>query len=291
MLDIIGVIVALIGTAYSSYTDIKTGEVSDRLSHTMIGIGVILVAFSYPLYTALWILALGTIVFVLGFIFYIFGQMGGGDVKLFTAITLLVPYYPQSILQFVSSLGITPLASPYPFIIPVFILSGIFFMLIIPLFYLRKLFAKSKKIKDFRKKVINGLIYCAILAPIIYMWLSISKFITLLFVPMFFALMIIPFKNDIVALFFARKKRIADLNDDDVLALECMDKKTIDRLWLWRKTFTGIELKKIKERAKKYKISTVLVCEDLPKYVPYIFLSLVLNLIVGDVFHYLLLLG
>jgi prepilin signal peptidase PulO-like enzyme (type II secretory pathway) len=32
----------------------------------------------------------------------------------------------------------------------------------------------------------------------------------------------------------------------------------------------------------------VMVCEDLPKYVPYIFASLVINLLVGDIFIYLL---
>jgi hypothetical protein len=164
-------------------------------------------------------------------------------------------------------------------------------MLFIPLIYLRKLSAKRKKIKDFRRKVITGLVYCAILSPILMIWFMKSIPIALVFVPMFFALMIIPFKDDIVVLFFARKKKIAYLNDDDVLALESMSKTTIAKLGLWRKTFTLIELKKIKERARKYKITTVMVCEDLPKYVPYIFASLVLNLLFGDVFIYLLTLG
>jgi Flp pilus assembly protein protease CpaA len=291
MLELIGLAVALVGVAYSSYTDIKTGEVSDRLSHSMIGIGAIIVAFAYPFATAVWILAMAGVVFGLGFLMYIFGQMGGGDVKLFTALTLLVPYYPDSIRSFVASLGITPVASNYPFIVSVFILSGIFFMLVIPLFYLKKIFAKQAKIPEFRKKLVFGLVYCAILSPILYLWFGMSRYVTILFVPMFFALLIIPFKDDIVVLFFARKKKVANLNDDDVMALETMSKTTITKLGLWRKTFTPPEIKKIKERARKYKIATVMVCEDLPKYVPYIFLSLILNLLAGDVFLYLFSLG
>jgi len=288
MLELIGLAIALVGVAYSSYTDIKTGEVSDKLSHSMIGLGAIIVAFSYPMAAAVWIFLLAAAVFGLGFLLYVFGQMGGGDVKLFTALALLIPYYPQSIAPLVSSLGITPVLSPYPFIVSVFILSGIFFMAVIPIIYLRKLFAKKAKIKEFRRKILTGLVYCAIFSPIIYMWLSISVPLTVIFIPMFFALMIIPFKDDIVILFFAQKKKIANLNDDDVMAFESMSKSTIKKLGLWRKTFTMPELKKIKERAKKYKITTVMVCENLPKYVPYIFVSLVLNLIFGDVLLYLL---
>ena len=291
MLDLIGVVIALLGVLYSSYTDIRTGEVSDRLSHTMIGLGIILLVLSYPLSTALWYMAIGLIVFVLGFILYIFGQIGGGDVKLFTAIALLIPQYPASLKPAIVSFGITPVVPNYPFLVSVFILSGIFFMLVVPLFYLRKLWAQKKRIKEFSRKIFYGLVYCAILSPIIYMWLSMSKLIAVLFIPMFFALLIIPFKDDIVVLFFARKKRVSALNEEDVLALESMKKETIARLGLWRKTFMPPELRKIKERARKYGIATVMVCEDLPKYVPYIFLSLVINLIVGDIFLFLFMLS
>ena len=287
MIELIGVVIALLGVAYSSYTDIKTGEVSDRLSHSMIGLGVILVVLGNPLNTYVWYLLAAAVVFILGFIMYIFGQIGGGDVKLFTALALLIPAYPKSLVPLVQSLGITPLVSTYPFIVSVFLLSGIFFMLVIPLIYLRRIFSKQDKIKGFRKKIIHGLVYCAIFSPIIYLWLQLSPLIALIFLPMFFALMIIPFKDDIVVLFFARKKRIADLNDDDVLALECIKPATAKKLGLWRKTFTPPELARIKALAKKHRITTVSVCEDLPKYVPYIFLSLILNLLAGDVFLYL----
>lgn len=288
MLELIGVIVALLGVAYSSYTDLKTGEVSDKLSHSMIGVGAILVAFTYPFWQAVTIMGIGVLVFILGFILYIFGQMGGGDVKLFTALALLIPYYPESLRPISEALGITPVSSNFPFIASVFVLSGIFFMLFIPPIYLRKLYSKRKKVKEFGKKILTGIVYCLILSPIVYIWLGISKLIAVLFIPMFFALLIVPFKDDVVVLFFSRKKRVSDLNDDDVLALESMSRKTIAKLGLWRKTFTPPELRKIKARANKYKIRMVMVCEDLPKYVPYIFASLVINLLVGDIFIYLL---
>lgn len=288
MLELIGVIVALLGVAYSSYTDLKTGEVSDKLSHSMIGVGAILVAFTYPFWQAVTIMGIGVLVFILGFILYIFGQMGGGDVKLFTALALLIPYYPESLRPISEALGITPVSSNFPFIASVFVLSGIFFMLFIPPIYLRKLYSKRKKVKEFGKKILTGIVYCLILSPIVYIWLGISKLIAVLFIPMFFALLIVPFKDDVVVLFFSRKKRVSDLNDDDVLALESMSRETIAKLGLWRKTFTPPELRKIKARANKYKIRMVMVCEDLPKYVPYIFASLVINLLVGDIFIYLL---
>ena len=287
--------IAILAFLIASYTDLKSREAPETLTTGLILGGlflhgwesIIISSFS-PIISSAYMAALA---FFFSFFLYKIGAWAGGDVKLFTALTLLLPFYPNSIRPFIASMGITPITSNYPFIVSVFILSGIFFMLVIPLFYLKKIFAKQAKIPEFKKKLAFGLVYCVILSPILYLWFGMSRYVTILFVPMFFALLIIPFKDDIVVLFFARKKRVANLNDDDVMALESMNKTTITKLGLWRKTFTPPEIKKIKERAKKYRIATVMVCENLPKYVPYIFISLILNLLAGDVFLHLFSLG
>ena len=111
----------------------------------------------------------------------------------------------------------------------------------------------------------------------------------LLFVPMITTFLILPFKNDILKHFSIERKKIRDLDDDDVLALEFIAEKTKKKLGLWRKTFTPPELRKIKAKARKAKIRTVMVCEDLPKFVPFILISLIVNLLVGDILFYLLL--
>jgi hypothetical protein len=284
----INIIIALVGTLYASYTDVRTGFVDDWLSHLMIGLGVIYVILTFPVADAVFIYAVAAAVFGVGYLAYIFGQMGGGDVKLFTALVLLIPFYPQQMVPIANSVGITPVSPGYPFILPVFLVSGILFMFFISIIYLRRITKISKKIKDFEKKMTHGIFYAAVFSPFFIIWFIYSPLLVLLLVPVSATMMLMPFKDDIVKLFFAEKKKISDLNEDDVLALEMIDSKTKKKLGLWRKTYTAVELKKIKERAKKHRIHTITVCENMPKYVPYIFMSLVINLFLGDAFIYLL---
>jgi Flp pilus assembly protein protease CpaA len=278
----IGVIAALLGTLYSSYTDIKTGYVNDNLAHAMILLGAILVPIFWP-QKMLLIYGVALAVFLAGFGLYLFGQMGGGDMKLFTALALLIPFYPAELVPFAGSLGISPVNSGYPFILSVFVFSGILFMFFMPAIFLRKIYRARRKIDGFGRKLRMGAIYSCILVPLFIFWSYFSYALVLLFLPMIAVMFLYPFKDDIVKHFFAERKRIADLNDDDVIALECLDERTKRVLGLWRKTFTSRELGRIKARAKKAKMTYITVCENMPKYVPYIFASLVLNLIFGDV--------
>jgi hypothetical protein len=285
----INIAIALIGTAYSALTDIKTGYVSDPLAHLMIAFGAVFVILAYPLQQALWIYAIAVAVFGLGFAAYSFGQIGGGDVKLFTALSLLIPFWPLQMAPIDAALGITPAIPNYPFIVSIFLLSGIIYMFFISIIYLRKIYALGRKIEDFKKKTTMGFVYMLVLIPLFAYWMTFSAMMIILFFPMALTMLLIPFKDDMVKHFFAMKKKVEDLDDDDVLALECIDEKTIDKLGLWRKTFTPWELKKIKAKAKKAGIRQLTVCENLPKFVPYILAALVLNLLFGDLFFYIIL--
>ena len=50
----------------------------------------------------------------------------------------------------------------------------------------------------------------------------------------------------------------------------------------------GPEIRKVQANAKKYKIKEIKVLESLPQFVPFIFVSLIINLLLGDVLLYLL---
>lgn len=285
----INIAVILAGLIASSITDFKTGYVPNVLSHSLIAIGAVFVVFAFPLDEALFIYAIAAAVFAVGYVLYIFGQMGGGDVKLFTAIALLVPFYPAVLLPTMQSLGIDPAIPYYPFIVSVFILFGILFMLVVPLGYLPKIMRAKKKIKDYDRKIKTGLAYCMVLIPIGIFWAVYFKALILILIPMALSLLIIPFKDDIVEQFFAQKKKIQKLDDDDVIALELVDGKIKSKLGLWRKTLTNRELKKVKALAKKHNIKEITVCEGMPRAVPIILAAVVLSLIFGDVLLFLIL--
>ncbi|MBI1973384.1 prepilin peptidase [Candidatus Micrarchaeota archaeon] len=283
---VVGIALAIGGTAYSAWTDIRTGYVEDWLSHAMIVAGIVLVLFTLPTTdAAAWTLAIGGMVFAAGFAAYSFGQMGGGDVKLFTAIALLVPQQPQLSQLF----GIQPAAAIYPFIVSVFVLSGIIYMYVIPLEFLRRIFSKRNLVGGFRKKIQKGIIYAFLLAPVFVFWAHISAGFLFLAFPMAATMMLAPFKDDAVRLFFAKPKLVSRLDDEDVLALEAMRPHVKKKLGLWRKTFTMRELESIRKRARQHGIGKVMVCENLPKFVPYMFASLIITSIFGDFMMWLVL--
>jgi hypothetical protein len=161
-------------------------------------------------------------------------------------------------------------------------------MFVIPAIYLRKIYRVRKKVEGFQRKILMGAALSVLLVPLFVFWSYYSRALMVLFLPMVAMMFLYPFKDDIVKHFFAEKKRIANLNDDDVIALECLDEKTKRVLGLWRKTFTSKELEKIKARARKARMTYITVCENMPKFVPYIFISLVLNLVFGDVLFWIM---
>ena len=97
MIELIPVIVAVIGTAILAYTDYKTTYMPDKITHSMLLIGLAWVLFFDVSKVSTLMTAL--IVFVITFAMYLFGQMGGGDMKLFTALALLIPTYPQVMIS------------------------------------------------------------------------------------------------------------------------------------------------------------------------------------------------
>ena len=283
----IHVLAVFFGLLFSTYTDIKTGYVEDWLSHAMIILGIIMVPIFYPNQIILSYI-IGAIVFLAGYLLYIYGNIGGGDVKLFTAIALLIPFYNEAIGSYFSFLGIEQVYAPYPFILSIFLLSGILFMIFISVQYSIKVIRLRKEINDFRKKSLKGLAYALILLPFFYYWSYMSMPMALMYLPVALTCFIMPFKDDFVKFFFAEKKLVSKLNDDDILAIELMNETLKKKLGVKRKTHSLKELIKIKANAKKNKITTVLVCENLPKFVPYIMASFLLNIATGDFFLYVI---
>lgn len=288
MIELIPVIVALAATAVCAYDDWKTSYLNEKLVYALLAFSLLwAVVFSPNVWPTL---IIAGAVFAVGFAAYAFGQIGGGDVFLFTALALLLPYYPESFAPVAQSLGFTPVVnSPFPFVVSVFLLAGILGpMLFYSVRYFVKILGVRGRVKGFSKKITKAVIYAALLLPVFYLWFSFSPALVLLFVPMVTSFLILPFKGDIIKHFCLERKNVSKINDDDVIALEFMSEKTKRALGLWRKTLTKPELKRFKALAKKANVTSVPVCENLPKFVPFILISLIINLLLGDVLLYLL---
>ncbi len=281
----IGALVALVGTAIAAYTDFTTTYIPDKLNYAMIAIGLAYVWLSFPVPEAISFTAIAAAVFIVGLILYIFGQLGGGDVKLFTALALLLPQYPVDIAQ-INFLG--PLVAPYPPVVSIFFAAAVISMVFVPLGYLNKLYHDRKRIKSLQKKMSHGIMYSAATIPVFYIWSLFSVRALIIALPIMLGAFTLAFKGDILERYIAKKKKVKDLNEDDVLALELMSESIQKKLGVgMRKTFFDSELKAIKARAKKNKVSTVLVAENLPTFGPFILAGLLLTLLFGDAFLWL----
>lgn len=95
MLHLIAFVSALVGSSVAAAWDLRTTEIPDPIPYAMITIALLIygyqsiVAWDYmPLATSV---AVGAVLFGFGFLLYYFGQWGGGDVKLLSAIGFLLP--------------------------------------------------------------------------------------------------------------------------------------------------------------------------------------------------------
>ena len=81
--------ILLAGCGTAAFTDARTGLILDRITYPMIALGILLNLWEWELAG----LALGAGVFAIGYAVYYMGKLGGGDVKLFTGIAFLLPFF------------------------------------------------------------------------------------------------------------------------------------------------------------------------------------------------------
>lgn len=117
-IPILCTIIAVVACLYASYTDLKSGIIQNKLTFPLIVIGLVLNGFYAFMVGNIWLIIYALIftagIFVLGYIFWKFGAWAGGDVKLFTALAALLPFYPALINY--NILGVQfPINASYPF--------------------------------------------------------------------------------------------------------------------------------------------------------------------------------
>lgn len=248
--------ILLIAVAVSSYTDLKTGLIYDKITLPLIGIGIVLNLVEYVLYGYLPFLVAG-LVFVLGYIAYYFGKIGGGDVKLFTGIALVLPFAGEAIA-----------------ILPIIFYSAIAGAVFLSIFYLVKYARIGINLQENIQGIKNSLFLGAVVA--IYFWFVYSndllkiQWIYAMAVPISFALLFLALEKGIRKNFFLKKVKLKELEEDELIALEFLDEKLKKKLELKGKALIG---KKEKEKLKELGVKEILVYRNLPKFAPFILIG------------------
>ena len=292
---LVPIIVALFMLTIASYYDLRAGEVPDKFS---IGLGVIFLilsaigAFNYGISFFSNTLLFGIIFFIIGYMIFLAGQWGGGDVKVLAGIgtalgylnslnyiwpnSRFFPYYFSPVITFFVDMAFVTI--PYALIYT--IILGIM---------------KPAVFTEFSKNIKNRWVLFLILISFIpsllffYLGNSILGFVDLL-IPVFIVLSVYLKTVENVAL--SKTILVNDLKEWDVVADDIVvDNKKIAS----KRNITGLtkeQIQLIQKLVAENKIQNTIRIKWGIKFVPILMIAFLLTLYVGNlleiVFIYLL---
>jgi len=255
-------VIVLFGVLFSTYTDIKKGLIYDRVTYPMLLLGALLLLFefSYAGFNYLYAVV-PLLVFVIGYIVYFMGKIGGGDVKLFTAIALLLPVFEGEI-----------------FLLNVLFVAAITSIVFVSIYYFSKYARKgisfSENSRDIAKAVFIGLLLIVYFGVMVKMGFS-AKILLFLLLPIFCGLLFFAFQTGIKRSFFLKKVPLSKLEEDEIIAREFLSGKAVSVL---NTGFKGVLSGKEIMRLKKAGVSEVPVYRDMPPFAPFILIGVVFSL-------------
>ena len=251
--------IVLIGTLLAGWTDAKTGLILDKITYPMIALGILL-----SILEGQWVfLAVGAIVFVVGYIVYYLGKVGGGDVKLLTAIAFLLPFN-QGYFFLLNSLFMACM------------LAVSFYSVYYVSKYARKGIEWKENKAGIEKALIFGIAITAYLFGSAYLGaISFQASMFLLF-PMILAGLFLAFEKGIRKRFFLHKISLAKLEEDEIVATEFLSEEARKDLGM---RFKGVLGEKEIAKLQKAGIKIVPVLRSMPPFGPFIFLGCVIALL------------
>lgn len=257
MIEIVQQLALIIGTGAGAYTDHKTGFIYDYITLPLIAIGLI-TALIVQNFNA--IIAAG-IVFAAGYALYYAGKLGGGDVKLFTGITLLIPYQ-----------------NGVPGIIPVLIYSGLTAISFLSAYYLVKYYKAGIKIEENKESIIKAGLMLLVIVGYLYMLLQTgiagTEYIMLIGIPLLMGIIFLAFEQGIKKEFFLKKISVKEIEEDEIPAREFMGER--EKELIGNKGVIGEKEKKLLEQAGVEQVS---VYRNLPRFGVFIFLGVIMAII------------
>jgi len=276
---ILKIILVVLATGVAAYTDYKTGLIHNWLTLPLMGIGLLILIYesffaqiSLGLNYMLTVILIGALIYGVGYFMYKYGKLGGGDIKLFLGIHLILPYYLGQIT-----------------ILWLLIIASLLSVLIVSTYYLFKLKQKLKlkgMLKLLLKRKIIALKSILIfIIFLIFIYLFVSKFNAsylyyLILIPIIVGLKLMIFEPEVRKYIYLKSKKISELEDGDVLATEFIKKELLIKLKLNGKNI--LEEADIKNLKKQKGIKLIPIYDSLPRFGPYIFFGLVIVIFFGS---------
>ncbi len=307
LLEIIRVAIVLLGTGAAAYQDAKTSFIDEKTTYAMIAAGALLnlasLNFSSFPNSIDWNFLQGSfgiaaVIFAVGFLLYKQGQIGGGDVLLFTGIHLLLPFrlidfglplinFAAPQLSIAQAIAFQRALSSLPPVVSIFAAAS-FFALVGSAF----LYASSLAGKKLKPELLMGSITGAAGLAFTAWIYSTTRDAAL---TVFFAALaasaafLSAFKKQILEEVIVKQLALNEVEEEDILVTSMMDQKLVQKYGIGR-VLTKQEVEKLKEVSKKEGIARFPVAKVLPRLGPYILLALLSTLLLGDLFAFLIIL-
>jgi len=254
-----------LGTAIASYYDLYNNRnIPNGFLYAFLALSILTSLFFFEMDLFIFSLIIAAFIALFGFVFYYTGQLGGADVFVMLSIAFLLPIHP----------GYLNMLFNLPFILSAFIFAIVIFSLYtIVYFGLKLVKTKAKPDKRYLLLFIPYVVF-------IYLYSTMPFFspfyLILISIALFSSIFFLCFRNSINRM-LAKKLPLAKVEPEDVLALELMDKKTV-----WKYKLQRVMNKKELQRMKKLKIKQVWVFSNLPPFLPFLFVGLVLALLFSN---------
>lgn len=276
MIDVILVIISLIWLIFASLEDIKTREVPDWISYSLIAIAlafyltksIVLNDISFiiqPLF------GLG-VFFFLGNLMYYMRQWGGGDVKLFSGLGALFPLYPGELLNYFDP------NLQFPFLL-ILIINIIVFGALYSLIYGFYLIIKNKNRIKFNFKINKLYAVLALILSLTTLLLQ-DLILRILMLLLAFLILVYPYIKNFIHIIEHKimTKRISldKLTEGDWVIENIYHKGKL----VYNKSDPGVTNLDIK-LFKKIKLKNVLIKEGIP-FIPSFLFALIISLIFGN---------
>lgn len=260
------IFLALLGMAIGTYYDLFNNKnVPEKFLYAFLAVAFLfnIVFFDYDVFVYAGVVAF--ILFAIGFAMYRLGQIGGADVFVIASVVLLLPVHPSYMIV------------PYnwPFIFSILIFGGAAFALYSIFFFAKILSAKKAKSKPKYKYLALFLVY----------WLFAYLFFNAPFFSMaYFAIASILLLSSIIFLVYRDaimeatmdQVFVKDLEPEDVLVPERMD------VHMKKMGLGNVLGQKDIDALKKSGTKHVWVYSNLPPFLPFLFIGLILALFFGN---------
>ncbi|MCX8202608.1 MAG: hypothetical protein N3G74_02290 [Candidatus Micrarchaeota archaeon] len=264
MIEILRILIAVCGTGIAAYYDIfNRKNVPEAFLYLFLAISLVVNIFEYNLFLQFLPIALPLLMVL--YLLYKSGQLGGADVFVIAAIYAAVPVFPMAEERIMPSiLMILAIAT---------MLASIWIMLKYLPKMARKFMERKVKVNVLQWLQVVALAisfailsYLFVLFPFFPFWIFLVAI--LLFVESVFFII---FKEHLVEEMILMKSKI---EPEDVLAVEKIDENTVRKYGIKRLTDEK-QAKTLNKLRRKWPVL------DMPMFLPFIFIGLIVYLIIG----------